>query len=111
MVKNGLNGPQATPEEIATLTVTALKRTVPPAIPGIFFLSGEMPLDCDNEEVSSIFKNCDGDFEVINQALTSFTSTPIMKSATINLNKMHELYPTLPWHVSFSYGKALQKVR
>lgn len=77
MVKNGLNGPQATPEEIATLTVTALKRTVPPAIPGIFFLSGEMPLDCDNEEVSSIFKNCDGDFEVINQALTSFTSTPI----------------------------------
>lgn len=22
---------------------------------------------------------------------------------------MHELYPTLPWHVSFSYGKALQK--
>merc|ERR1712127_621414 len=50
------------------------------AVPGIFFLSGEMPLDMDNEE-----------------------------SATINLNKMHELYPTLPWHVSFSYGKALQK--
>ena len=22
---------------------------------------------------------------------------------------MHEIYPTLPWHVSFSYGKALQK--
>ena len=29
--------------------------------------------------------------------------------ATINLNAMHKLYPTLPWHVSFSYGKALQK--
>lgn len=80
MVKNGLNGTPATPEEIATLTITALKRTVPPALPGIFFLSGEMPLDMDNEE-----------------------------AATINLNKMHELYPTLPWHVSFSYGKALQK--
>jgi len=80
MVKNGLTGPKATPEEIATLTITALKRTVPPALPGIFFLSGEMPLDVDNEE-----------------------------DATINLNAMHKLYPTLPWHVSFSYGKALQK--
>ena len=31
------------------------------------------------------------------------------ESATINLSKMHELFPNLPWHVSFSYGKALQK--
>merc|ERR1711933_312042 len=29
--------------------------------------------------------------------------------ATINLSTMHKLYPQLPWHVSFSYGKALQK--
>ena len=50
-------------------------------MPGIFFLSGEMPLATDNEE-----------------------------DATINLNMMHKLYPSLPWHVSFSYGKALQKV-
>lgn len=80
MVKNGLKGPPASPEEIATLTVTALKRTVPPAMPGIFFLSGEMPLDMDNEE-----------------------------AASINLSKMNELFPNLPWHLSFSYGKALQK--
>ena len=80
MVKGGLKGPRATADEIAVLTVTALKRTVPSALPGIFFLSGEMPLDTDNEE-----------------------------DATINLSKMHELYPSLPWHVSFSYGKALQK--
>jgi len=80
MVKNGLKGPAASPEEIATLTVTALKRTVPPAMPGIFFLSGEMPLDMDNEE-----------------------------AASINLSKMNELFPQLPWHLSFSYGKALQK--
>lgn len=53
MVKNGLKGPLASAEEVATLTITALKRTVPPAMPGIFFLSGEMPLDCDNEEVST----------------------------------------------------------
>ena len=80
MVKGGLKGPRATADEIAVLTITALKRTVPSALPGIFFLSGEMPLDTDNEE-----------------------------DATINLSKMHELYPSLPWHVSFSYGKALQK--
>ena len=80
MVKNGLKGPPATPEEIATLTITALKRTVPAAMPGIFFLSGEMPLDMDNEE-----------------------------AASINLDMMHKLFPVLPWHVAFSYGKALQK--
>jgi len=81
MVKNGLTGPRATPEEIATLTCQTLLRTVPPAMPGIFFLSGDTPLDVDNEE-----------------------------TATINLNKMNELFAgKLPWHVSFSYGKALQK--
>merc|ERR1712050_211273 len=80
MVKNGLEGPRASPEEIATLTVTALKRSVPAAMPGIFFLSGDTPLDVDNEE-----------------------------SATINLHTMHKLHDPLPWHLSFSYGKALQK--
>merc|ERR1712032_1203061 len=80
MVKNGLDGPRASPEEIAKLTVQTLLRTVPAVMPGIFFLSGDTPLDVDNEE-----------------------------SATINLNKMNELFPKLPWHLSFSYGKALQK--
>merc|ERR1719146_294660 len=80
MIKNGLDGPRASPEEIADLTVQTLLRTVPPAMPGIFFLSGDTPLDVDNEE-----------------------------SATINLSKMHERHPNLPWHLSFSYGKALQK--
>jgi fructose-bisphosphate aldolase class I len=79
MVKNGLEGPRASPEEIASLTVQTLLRTVPPAMPGIFFLSGDTPLDVDNEE-----------------------------SATINLSKMNE-GRKLPWHLSFSYGKALQK--
>jgi len=58
-----------------------LMRTVPPAMPGIFFLSGETALNEDNEEV-----------------------------ATINLSKMNELFKAkMPWHLSFSYGKALQK--
>ena len=80
MVKNGLKGPMADPETVATLTVTALKRTVPAAMPGIFFLSGEMPLEVDNEE-----------------------------TASIHLSTMNKLFPNLPWHLSFSFGKALQK--
>merc|ERR1712046_278185 len=80
MVKNGLDGPRASAEDIARLTVQTLLRTVPAAMPGIFFLSGDTPLDVDNEE-----------------------------TATLNLSKMNELFPKLPWHLSFSYGKALQK--
>merc|ERR1712100_284728 len=81
MVKNGIDGPRASTEQIAQLTVEVLLNTVPPSMPGIFFLSGETALDEDNEEV-----------------------------ATINLNKMNELYKgKIPWHLSFSYGKALQK--
>jgi len=81
MVKNGINGPRANHETVAALTVRALLRTVPPSLPGIFFLSGETPLDEDNEEV-----------------------------ATINLMTMNKLFQgKLPWHLSFSYGKALQK--
>merc|ERR1712087_531713 len=80
MVKNGLSGTKASPDEVASATVTALLRTVPAANPGIFFLSGETTLDEDNEE-----------------------------TATINLNAMNKMFPSLPWHLSFSYGKALQK--
>jgi len=80
MVKNGLGGTKAPPELVAELTITTLKRTVPSANPGIFFLSGETTLDEDNEE-----------------------------TATVNLNAMNKAYPNLPWSVSFSYGKALQK--
>merc|ERR1712032_843376 len=76
----GLEGPRAPAEEIAALTVRALKRSVPPTMPGIFFLSGDTPLDVDNEE-----------------------------TATINLNTMNKLFKNMPWSVSFSYGKALQK--
>jgi len=81
MVKNGLKGTRATPEEIADLTCQTLLRTVPASMPGIFFLSGDTPLDVDNEE-----------------------------TASINLSKMNERFAgKLPWHLSFSFGKALQK--
>merc|ERR1712173_427966 len=66
---------------MGTYAVNTLLRTVPVAMPGIFFLSGETPLDEDNEE-----------------------------GATINLSNMNRLFKDkMPWHLSFSYGKALQK--
>merc|ERR1712232_1302467 len=80
MVKNGLEGTKAPAEVVAEKTISVLKRTVPSAMPGIFFLSGETALNEDNEE-----------------------------TATLNLNMMNKMYPKLPWSVSFSYGKALQK--
>merc|ERR1712066_771695 len=81
MVKNGIEGPKASTELIAQTTVEVLLNTVPSSLPGIFFLSGETALDEDNEEV-----------------------------ATINLSMMNKLAKAqMPWHLSFSYGKALQK--
>jgi len=63
---------KSTPEQVADYTLTMLKRRVPPAVPGIMFLSG-------------------GQSEV---------------EATLNLNAMNQ--SPNPWHVSFSYARALQ---
>jgi fructose-bisphosphate aldolase class I len=40
MVIPGRDQPQASPADVAERTVRMLRRTVPPAVPGIFFLSG-----------------------------------------------------------------------
>jgi len=40
MVTPGSDAPKVTPEVIAEYTIRALQRTVPPAVPGIMFLSG-----------------------------------------------------------------------
>jgi fructose-bisphosphate aldolase class I len=66
------SGQKADPETIAAYTVGALKRVVPPAVPGIMFLSG-------------------GQSEI---------------EATLNLNAMNQ--SPNPWHISFSYARALQ---
>jgi len=63
---------RAGPEEVADYTLKMLTRRVPPAVPGIMFLSG-------------------GQSEL---------------EATLNLNAMNQT-PN-PWHVSFSYARALQ---
>lgn len=63
---------RASPDKVASYTMSLLKRRVPPAVPGIMFLSG-------------------GQSEV---------------EATLNLNAMNQ--SPNPWHVSFSYARALQ---
>ncbi|KAL9265268.1 Fructose-bisphosphate aldolase 2, chloroplastic-like protein [Drosera capensis] len=63
---------RATPEQVADYTLKLLYRRIPPAVPGIMFLSG-------------------GQSEV---------------EATQNLNAMNQ--KPHPWHVSFSYARALQ---
>lgn len=63
---------KATPEEVSSYTLKMLRRRVPPAVPGIMFLSG-------------------GQSEL---------------EATLNLNAMNQ--SPNPWHVSFSYARALQ---
>ncbi|KAK6916634.1 Fructose-bisphosphate aldolase, class-I [Dillenia turbinata] len=63
---------KVSPEVVAEYTLKLLKRRIPPAVPGIMFLSG-------------------GQSEV---------------EATLNLNAMNQ--GPNPWHVSFSYARALQ---
>ncbi|KAK1363503.1 Fructose-bisphosphate aldolase [Heracleum sosnowskyi] len=63
---------KATPEQVAEYTLKLLRQRVPPAVPGIMFMSGGLS---DSE-------------------------------ATLNLNAMNQ--SPNPWHVSFSYARALQ---
>ena len=73
MVTPGAECPKkADPETVASYTLGMLKSRVPPAVPGIMFLSG-------------------GQSEL---------------EASLNLNAMNQA-PN-PWHVSFSYARALQ---
>jgi fructose-bisphosphate aldolase class I len=66
------NKDRPSPETVSEYTLRLLKRRVPPAVPGIMFLSG-------------------GQSEL---------------ESTLNLNAMNQT-PN-PWHVSFSYARALQ---
>ncbi|XP_072069208.1 fructose-bisphosphate aldolase 1, chloroplastic isoform X2 [Arachis hypogaea] len=63
---------RASPQKVADYTLKLLHSRIPPAVPGIMFLSG-------------------GQSEV---------------EATLNLNAMNQ--SPNPWHVSFSYARALQ---
>merc|ERR1719261_1055370 len=66
------SGTEADADTISSYTKAALRKVVPPAVPGIMFLSG-------------------GQSEI---------------EATLNLNEMNQ--EANPWHISFSYARALQ---
>lgn len=51
-VTPGLSGPKVTAEQVADATITAFRRTVPSAVPGICFLSGGL-----GEELSTVYLN------------------------------------------------------
>ena len=75
MVISGSDGSnRAGVDEVAIQTLRCLRSTVPPAVPGIAFLSGGQ----SDEE------------------------------ATLHLNAINNLESSLPWAVTFSYGRALQ---
>jgi fructose-bisphosphate aldolase class I len=75
MVTPGKDAGKASPNDVAEMTVKILRRTVPPAVPSINFLSGGQ--------------------------------TP--EEATANLNALNQLKDKAPWHLSMSYGRALQE--
>ena len=70
---------RASVAEVANLTVRALARTVPPAVPGILFLSGGQ-----SEEDATAHLNAMNDAETVPASVAR------------------------PWTLSFSYGRALQ---
>jgi len=75
MVTSGVDsGHKDTPADVGMFTVRSLARTVPPALPGVMFLSGGQ-----------------GEAE-----------------ASRNLNAVNRAPKAKTWHLSFSYGRALQ---
>ena len=75
-----------TPAQVGRATVETLRRTMPPAVPGVVFLSGE--------SILSLLDSPGGQSEI---------------DATIHLNAINSA-PDLarPWALTFSYGRALQ---
>ncbi|KAM3376945.1 fructose-bisphosphate aldolase 1, chloroplastic [Capsicum galapagoense] len=77
---------KATPQQVADYTLSLLKRRIPPAVPGI--MSSLSP------------------FHFTMQCLIFLSGGQSEVEATLNLNAMNQA-PN-PWHVSFSYARALQ---
>ncbi|KAG8364379.1 hypothetical protein BUALT_Bualt19G0122800 [Buddleja alternifolia] len=78
---------RATPEQVADYTLKLLNRRIPPAVPGIM---ASIPI--------SVF--------LFNSLITFLSGGQSEVEATLNLNAMNQ--SPNPWHVSFSYARALQ---
>uniref|UniRef100_A0A9I9CL60 Fructose-bisphosphate aldolase n=1 Tax=Cucumis melo TaxID=3656 RepID=A0A9I9CL60_CUCME len=82
---------KASPETIAKYTLKMLRRRVPPAVPGIMRIKMGI-LWKFRGQIESKFKFLSGGQSEV--------------EATLNLNAMNQ--SPNPWHVSFSYARALQ---
>jgi fructose-bisphosphate aldolase, class I len=88
MIMAGLSCPSKhTREELVQLTLTALRRRVPPAVPGIVFLSGGQSEEEATENLNAIARAAGVGVEGSEGEVT---------------RQKH------PWNLSFSFGRSLQ---
>ncbi|XP_073303753.1 fructose-bisphosphate aldolase 5, cytosolic [Primulina huaijiensis] len=80
MVTPGSDSPKVTPEVIADYTVTALRRTVPPAVPGIVFLSGGQ-----SEEEATLNLNAMNKLDVLKPWTLSFSFGRALQQSTLKI--------------------------
>ncbi|KAL5972400.1 hypothetical protein ACLOJK_041654 [Asimina triloba] len=78
MVTPGSDSPKVAPEVIAEFTVAALRRTVPPAVPGIVFLSGGQ-----SEEEATLNLNAMNKLEVLKPWTLSFSFGRALQQSTL----------------------------
>ncbi|KAK7276997.1 hypothetical protein RIF29_18146 [Crotalaria pallida] len=78
MVTPGSDSPKVAPEVIAEYTVTALRRTVPAAVPGVVFLSGGQ-----SEEEATLNLNAMNKLEVLKPWTLSFSFGRALQSSTL----------------------------
>lgn len=71
---------KVTPEEIAEYTVVALRRTVPPAVPGVVFLSGGQ-----SEEEATLNLNAMNKLQVIKPWTLSFSFGRALQQSTLKM--------------------------
>jgi fructose-bisphosphate aldolase class I len=90
---------RATPEEVASYTLKLLHRRIPPSVPGIMvstlppsFYPFLIVQECTNLHCLVLVQFLSGGQSEV--------------EATLNLNAMNQ--SPNPWHVSFSYARALQ---
>lgn len=105
------------PEEVAMATVTALRRTVPPAVPGTTLLSNLLlslrlilrflwssgipyPGKIESDQSVCLFLSSLG--------VTFLSGGQSEEEASLNLNAINRCPLPRPWALTFSYGRALQ---
>jgi len=101
MVLSGLNNKAAPPAEVGIATVTVLQRTVPPAVPGINFLSGGQ-----SEEEASLNLNAINSVPGVKPWTLSFSYGRALQASCIKTWKGHKDNVSAAQAVLFARAKA-----